>query len=423
MRSSAPRSSRISSMIARYSRSSWRVVPSTGTSSRCSATSTMRRPAASVWAAPATPRAAPERATARPPPGRRMWSVTSAIVPTLANSPSWRGTSSTRSSSPTRTGSVTSMVGKTTVSSNGTSRSDVMACGFTFCSNLPLVGGYRVPRSARARLRLSRRHPQSAIQPDDLAVEHRVLDDVHRQRGVLVRAPEPRRERDLAAEGVAGLLGQAGEQRRVEQAGGDRADADPVAGEVAGGGQRHPHDSALGGAVGDLADLAVVGGDRGGVDADAALALFVGLVGEHRVGGEPQDVEGADEVDADDRVEGLEGVRAVAPGDLLGPADARAADGDPQAGDRVDRRLDLLGVGDVGGDELRADRLGGLGSALGVQVGDRDVRAGRAQRAGGSRAQARGAAGDQRIGSFYVHRGNLTEPNHPAWARALRDHV
>ncbi len=93
---------------------------------------------------PATPRATPERATARPPPGRRMWSVTSAIVPTLANSPSWRGTSRTRSSSPTRTGSVTSMVGKTTVSSSGTSRSDVMACGFTFCSNLPLVGDHRV---------------------------------------------------------------------------------------------------------------------------------------------------------------------------------------------------------------------------------------------------------------------------------------
>ena len=57
--------------------------------------------------------------TARPPPGRRTWSVTSAIVPTFANSPSWRGTSRTRSSSPASTGSVTSIVGKTTVSSRG----------------------------------------------------------------------------------------------------------------------------------------------------------------------------------------------------------------------------------------------------------------------------------------------------------------
>src|SRR4051812_3300040 len=101
------------------------------------------------------------------------------------------------------------MVGKTTVSSNGTSRRDGMACGFTFCSNLPLVGAIRVPppllarnRSMRRRLRfratvtvpqagrasrnqppatsarryLSGRHAQRAVQPDDLAVEHRVLD-------------------------------------------------------------------------------------------------------------------------------------------------------------------------------------------------------------------------------------------------------
>ena len=42
-----------------------------------------------------------------------------AIVPTVAYSPSWRGTSRTRSSPPTSTGSVTSIVGKTTVSSSG----------------------------------------------------------------------------------------------------------------------------------------------------------------------------------------------------------------------------------------------------------------------------------------------------------------
>src|SRR6478609_1184394 len=77
------------------------------------------------------------------------------MVPTFANSPSWRGTSRTRSSSPTRTGSVTSMVGKTTVSSSGTSRSDDMACGFTFCSNLPWVGGYRVPAAQGRHKKIS----------------------------------------------------------------------------------------------------------------------------------------------------------------------------------------------------------------------------------------------------------------------------
>ena len=70
-------------------------------------------------AAPAMPRATPSSIAPRAPPGRRTRSVTRAIVPTEAYSPSWRGTRRTRSSSPTSTGSVTSIVGKTTVSSRG----------------------------------------------------------------------------------------------------------------------------------------------------------------------------------------------------------------------------------------------------------------------------------------------------------------
>ena len=60
--------------------------------------------------------------TARPPPGMRTRSPTSATVPTFAYSPSWRGTSSTRSSSPTSTAMVTFMFGKTTRSSRGISK-------------------------------------------------------------------------------------------------------------------------------------------------------------------------------------------------------------------------------------------------------------------------------------------------------------
>ena len=65
--------------------------------------------------------AGPASATARPPPGSRMRSVTSATVPTFAYSSSCLGTSSTRSSSPTSTVRVTFMLGKTTRSSRGTS--------------------------------------------------------------------------------------------------------------------------------------------------------------------------------------------------------------------------------------------------------------------------------------------------------------
>ena len=71
-----------------------RVRPSTGTSS--GALGRPRRAgcrAASVEAAPATPRATPSSAAPRTPPGRRTRSATRAIVPTVAYSPSWRGTS------------------------------------------------------------------------------------------------------------------------------------------------------------------------------------------------------------------------------------------------------------------------------------------------------------------------------------------
>ena len=83
MRPSSPRTSRISSTTARYSRSRLRVLPSTGTASGCSSTSTNRRPSGRVCAAPATPRWRPCRAYARPPPGMRTRSLTSATVPSV----------------------------------------------------------------------------------------------------------------------------------------------------------------------------------------------------------------------------------------------------------------------------------------------------------------------------------------------------
>ena len=76
--------------------------------------------------------------------------------------------------------------------------------------------------------------------------------------------------------------GSAREQRGVEQARGDRHDADAVLGEVARGRERHADDAALRGRVGDLADLALVRGDRRGLHAHAALGAVVGLVPAHR---------------------------------------------------------------------------------------------------------------------------------------------
>src|SRR5690606_19864512 len=59
----------------------------------------------------------------------------------------------------------------------------------------------------------------------------------------------------------------------VDGAGGDGDHTDAQRGQVAGGDQRHAHHAALGRGVGQLADLALEGGDRGGGDDDAAAAL------------------------------------------------------------------------------------------------------------------------------------------------------
>ena len=137
---------------------------------------------------------------------------------------------------------------------------------------------------------------------------------------------------DARAELHAGLLRKRREQRRIEQAGGDRAHADRVLREVARGGECHPNDAALGCRVRDLADLTIVGRDRGRVEADPALAVrTAGLVGDHRAGGEAQHVEGADQVDLQDRLERQQRMRALGARELLRPAGARTADRDAQA--------------------------------------------------------------------------------------------
>ena len=180
-------------------------------------------------------------------------------------------------------------------------------------------------------------------------------------------------------------------------------DADLLAAEVARGGQRHPDDSALGGGVGDLADLPVVRGDRRRVDADATIAVER-LVREHRGRRDAQHVEGPDEVDVDDDLERLERVGAVLGGRALGPADAGAVDRDPQ-------RPGLGGGGDGGPRSVsglvtsistNCARLAELGdqrvALLRVEVGDGDVGAGGVQAPGGGGAETGGSARDECAG-------------------------
>lgn len=127
-------------------------------------------------------------------------------------------------------------------------------------------------------------------------------------------------------------------------------------GEFPGGGEGEGGHPALGRGVGGLADLAVVGGDRGGGDEDAALAVH-GLGLGDALGGEPEDVEGADEVDSDHPGEGVQAQWSAAGEHAAGRRDAGTADRDAQwalLARRVHRGLYGVGVGDVAGDEADA---------------------------------------------------------------------
>src|SRR5918999_4624341 len=78
---------------------------------------------------------------------------------------------------------------------------------------------------------LLRRHPEGAVEPQHLAVQHRVLGDVAGELRVLLRAAQARRGRDRRAPRVARVLGGGGQQGRVEQPPRDRAEPDAEPGE------------------------------------------------------------------------------------------------------------------------------------------------------------------------------------------------
>ena len=68
-----------------------------------------------------------------------------------------------------------------------------------------------------------RLHSQRSVNTDGLPVDHLVVDDVQAQLGELVRESESRRVRNFVRQIVAHLVGQLGQQWRVEQAWRNRA--------------------------------------------------------------------------------------------------------------------------------------------------------------------------------------------------------
>ena len=194
----------------------------------------------------------------------------------------------------------------------------------------------------------------------------------------------------------------------VKHARRDRHHPDTRTGEFAGDRQGHRDHAALGRGIGRLPDLAVEGGDRGGVDNDATFVVLQWIDRAHVRRGQADRVEGADQVDADCALERVQLQRAVAADDAAGGADARAVDQDARGPVRRfgcrHRRFGRGGVGHVAADRDPADR-GGVclrGGVIDIEQGD--LAAARRQQRRGCRAKAGAPAGDNCRMSVEIHR-------------------
>ncbi len=233
------------------------------------------------------------------------------------------------------------------------------------------------------------------------------------QRGVLGGAAQAGGEGHAAAQRFLHVLRQAAHHRRLEQAGGDGDAADAAARQFARDRQGHADHRGLGGGVGGLADLAVVGGDGGGVDEDAALAFLVGGLPRHLLRGEADEVEAADDVDVEAAGEAGEGVRAFLAQHFFAGGDAGAVD---QAVHRAevfqrggDRGLGIGFGGDVGADEAhrRAQFIDQRLSGDFVEIRHHHLAAEADQVAHGAGAEPGSAAGDDEYAVFDLHAASL----------------
>ena len=160
------------------------------------------------------------------------------------------------------------------------------------------------------------------------------------------------------AERDANRIGQGGEQRRLEDAGRDGHDADPQLREIARDRQRHADDAALRGRVGGLADLAVEGRDRGGIDDDtprspSAVGVFLAMMAATS----RMQLKVPMRFTWMTRVNSSSLAGPALPKVFIGGADAGAVDEHVDAaqaiGGGLESRADLVGAGDVGRREHR----------------------------------------------------------------------
>jgi 3-oxoacyl-[acyl-carrier-protein] synthase III len=178
-------------------------------------------------------------------------------------------------------------------------------------------------------------HAQAGVEPDRLAVQVAVPDNLQHQRGKLRCLTEPPRRCHRLGQRVLGSRWDQAQHRGIEQAGGDRHHPDAVRREIPRGRKGKADHASLRGRIGRLPDLALERGDRRRVDDDPALAGASRLVRGHRYRGQPQHVERARQVYLDHFPEQAEVVRlGIAVDDPGAPADAGAVHDDPQRPER-----------------------------------------------------------------------------------------
>jgi hypothetical protein len=250
-----------------------------------------------------------------------------------------------------------------------------------------------------------RRQPDRAVEPDHLAVEHVVGDDLVHQLGVVLGRAQAAGEGHAGGQRVLHLLRHRNSIGVPKMPGAMVMLRMPLRARSRAMGSVMPTTPPLLAAVGGLADLAVVGGHAGGADQHAALAggsgsfLHIASAARRIMLKLPTRLTMMVLVNR-------QRVRAVLAHGLDGRRDAGAVDQAHQLAQRRGRGHHGLAVGflaDVALDEDAADLLGHGLAALDLQVGDDDLAAVGGQHARRAFAQARRAAGDDEDLACDVH--------------------
>src|ERR687896_681493 len=151
------------------------------------------------------------------------------------------------------------------VSSDRSRRSYSSSSSSSSCAESAFTGGWSSVTIATApsastftnsgiSLLSARPHAEGRVQPDNLAVQVLVLENVLHERREVRRAPESLGERDLRLEALADVVAHARKHGRVRRPGRDGDHADAARAEVARDRERHPCHAGLRRAVGGLAD-------------------------------------------------------------------------------------------------------------------------------------------------------------------------